>query len=814
MPDLHYEADRDGQIRFLDAPEKEKVYSLNHRGNKTEIGSLDRVTIRLKTESYNPSVVALTSPTAVLDSIGTYFAEMDREHFGVVNLTARNTIINWSVLTIGTLNMSVVDAGEVIKAALLSNAAKIMLIHNHPGNDPSPSREDINVTKRIALAAQYMNIDVVDHMIVSPNGSYYSFMENGEMKTISKAVEKVAEQQTMYITERTDDYGTRNREMNNVFFDNEGKATSSLLRLCGLSREIPVADSDGIYKRLYHDAARDSDVSPEDRKILREVSAISLSYTQELSEYNGNPDLNHFYDAVLRYSSLIQQRETLKEQGQWTGSVWMSKTQNEKMVEERRRQQQEQEEHSLNEAITAAVKTVWRDASVSLVVPYSEHPSDSYLHTVIAKHNEKYTVWTYNEFTDALNNGIYDLSYGAALMKASMRLQDAEIRRSPDLYQIKGVVLDRDDMKNIADYFHETEREKQQHRDRGQYIVDTPQTVMGRLNERKEIPYRFGPVAGSHAESLKGRPVTPPETIRSILIHAYHFSPAEATEVANRAYSIQRSTDVSEAVALRQSIQSYAEKLEREHISTTFSFDHEASFGKYQLEKLLYDDRTMTLFRVGTNTFDDRTIRMQTITAVNNPENTGMRVTEYDLSLERIPTERELRSIFFQWQQNASEIGRIEYLYPNKRVDTSIEYASSTYMMTEMQRIQQQGIRARAVIYQSAIDRGDISQEQIQYLVGSGAVAAIEDAPSWTRTVKGEPDRVRFHYANELDGIYVMDPSADYQTDPDRIERIPVDRSDMDHHAAPRRDPAEEYAQAYYTEEIGKSRQRSAEYEV
>ena len=91
----------------------------------------------------------------------------DREHFICLHLNARNQINAVETVSIGSLNASLVHPREVFKAAILNNAASVILAHNHPSNDPAPSREDIDLTRRMVQAGEIMGIEVLDHMIVT-----------------------------------------------------------------------------------------------------------------------------------------------------------------------------------------------------------------------------------------------------------------------------------------------------------------------------------------------------------------------------------------------------------------------------------------------------------------------------------------------------------------------------------------------------------------------------------------------------------------------------------------------------------------------
>lgn len=103
---------------------------------------------------------------------------LDREHFGVLMLNTRNEPIGWHIVSIGCLNGTNVHPREVFKAALLASAAAMIAAHNHPSGDPSPSREDIDLTRRLVEVGKLIGISVIDHIIVGA-GRHYSFQEGG-----------------------------------------------------------------------------------------------------------------------------------------------------------------------------------------------------------------------------------------------------------------------------------------------------------------------------------------------------------------------------------------------------------------------------------------------------------------------------------------------------------------------------------------------------------------------------------------------------------------------------------------------------------
>jgi len=103
---------------------------------------------------------------------------LDREHFKIVLLDTRNRVLGTEVVSIGSLNSSVVHPREIFKICVKRSAAAVILAHNHPSGDPSPSEEDVEVTERIVRAGMVLGIDVLDHLIIGDN-CYVSLRELG-----------------------------------------------------------------------------------------------------------------------------------------------------------------------------------------------------------------------------------------------------------------------------------------------------------------------------------------------------------------------------------------------------------------------------------------------------------------------------------------------------------------------------------------------------------------------------------------------------------------------------------------------------------
>jgi DNA repair protein RadC len=94
---------------------------------------------------------------------------LDREQFRALLLNTKHQLIGREVISIGTLNSSMVHPRELFKNAIKRSAAAMILVHNHPSGDPAPSQEDIGITKRLLEAGGIIGIEILDHLIVGDN---------------------------------------------------------------------------------------------------------------------------------------------------------------------------------------------------------------------------------------------------------------------------------------------------------------------------------------------------------------------------------------------------------------------------------------------------------------------------------------------------------------------------------------------------------------------------------------------------------------------------------------------------------------------
>ncbi len=118
------------------------------------------------------------SPADVARFLGGTFAFLDREHFKALHLDVKNQIIHEETVSVGTLSSSLVHPREVFKSAIKRSAHGLIVAHNHPSGDTSPSEDDIVTTKRLKEAGDVIGIKLLDHLIFG-HGSFISLREKG-----------------------------------------------------------------------------------------------------------------------------------------------------------------------------------------------------------------------------------------------------------------------------------------------------------------------------------------------------------------------------------------------------------------------------------------------------------------------------------------------------------------------------------------------------------------------------------------------------------------------------------------------------------
>lgn len=142
---------------------------------------LDIVSVRLVHDAPLLSDHKIDSPKAAVQVMGEFMSEVDREVMCVINLRSDGTPINGHIASIGALNQTLASPRELLKAAILSNAAQMILLHCHPSGSLVPSKEDIDVTNRMIEICDLIGIPLADHIIIGGNNrqEYFSFRAKG-----------------------------------------------------------------------------------------------------------------------------------------------------------------------------------------------------------------------------------------------------------------------------------------------------------------------------------------------------------------------------------------------------------------------------------------------------------------------------------------------------------------------------------------------------------------------------------------------------------------------------------------------------------
>lgn len=148
---------------------------------QTAFAEFDIVTIQMIKERhllYNGN--RITQPEQAAEAFCTLLGNPDREYFVAMQLDGKNRINSLHIVSEGSLNQSIVHPRETFKSAILSNSAAVILAHNHPTGDLTPSSEDIAITRRLKEAGDLLGIRVLDHLIIdTESGKHQSFTEMG-----------------------------------------------------------------------------------------------------------------------------------------------------------------------------------------------------------------------------------------------------------------------------------------------------------------------------------------------------------------------------------------------------------------------------------------------------------------------------------------------------------------------------------------------------------------------------------------------------------------------------------------------------------
>lgn len=120
--------------------------------------------------------IKVSSPEVIANLVMDSMKHLEKEHFDVAILDTKNQIISIDNISIGTLNSSIVHPRDVFNIAIKKSANALILIHNHPSGDPTPSKEDISITNRLIESGEIVGIKVLDHIIIG-NDRFLSMKE-------------------------------------------------------------------------------------------------------------------------------------------------------------------------------------------------------------------------------------------------------------------------------------------------------------------------------------------------------------------------------------------------------------------------------------------------------------------------------------------------------------------------------------------------------------------------------------------------------------------------------------------------------------
>jgi DNA repair protein RadC len=164
---------------LLDADESE-LKSIKGIGEKKaqQIRAISELIKRLYKEAYTSNMYKISQPSDCANLVMTELRYLKQEILKVVLLNTKNIVIDAITVSMGSLNSSIVHPREIFLQAVRKSAASIIVCHNHPSGDPTPSKEDINVTERLKECGKILGIDLLDHIIIG-DGEFISLKEKG-----------------------------------------------------------------------------------------------------------------------------------------------------------------------------------------------------------------------------------------------------------------------------------------------------------------------------------------------------------------------------------------------------------------------------------------------------------------------------------------------------------------------------------------------------------------------------------------------------------------------------------------------------------
>lgn len=142
---------------------------------------IKEVEVKFKTKPKEEEQIKITSSRDAANLFRD-LQEETQEKIICLHLDTRNTVTCFQIVFIGTSTNAISDPKAILRTALLTNACAIILIHNHPSGDPSPSKDDIGTKIRLSNACELLNIHLLDFIIIGDNGRYFSCLDEGILK--------------------------------------------------------------------------------------------------------------------------------------------------------------------------------------------------------------------------------------------------------------------------------------------------------------------------------------------------------------------------------------------------------------------------------------------------------------------------------------------------------------------------------------------------------------------------------------------------------------------------------------------------------
>lgn len=157
--------------RRRDERRHEPTHSTTHRADQS------RAQLVIRVVASTPAAPSITTPADVAVLLGREMGALAQEQVRVLLLDTKHRVRACHLIYQGTVNSANIRVAEVVRPAVIANIPAILMVHNHPSGDPTPSPEDIHSTQRIAEAATLLDIELLDHVILGAAGRYYSLKE-------------------------------------------------------------------------------------------------------------------------------------------------------------------------------------------------------------------------------------------------------------------------------------------------------------------------------------------------------------------------------------------------------------------------------------------------------------------------------------------------------------------------------------------------------------------------------------------------------------------------------------------------------------